>query len=373
MNENPNKYYAVAEPGNISEVTEPLLKFTADLAKNGAVTAQVNYGFKGWVAHHNSDIWAMTTMATGDPCWAAWPMGGIWLCENVWDRYAFSLDKNYLRNKAYPILKGAAEFALDLLVANKEGYLVTSPSTSPENHFYDQKGNRVAVSQGTTMDMALLRELFQHCINALNVLNIDADFKRRLQQTLPKLLPFRVGSQGQLNEWEFDYSDTLKEWEPNHRHISHLIALWPLSQINRSTPELLVAARKSMELRNTGGYHPDRAGMWARMLDGDKALASLNINYPTVYDSPFGGFAEMLMQSHAGTIDILPALPSMWKSGKIKGLRARGNYEVDIEWENNQLKKADIRSYSGGIPAVTVNGAVINMKTDNRIGFTTIK
>lgn len=373
LNENPNKYYAVAEPANIGEVTEPLIKYVGDLAKNGAVTANVNYGFKGWVAHHNSDIWAMTTMATGDPCWANWPMGGIWLCENVWDRYDFNRDKNYLRNTAYPILKGASEFALDLLISNKEGYLVTSPSTSPENHFFDQKGNRVAVSQGTTMDMALLRELFQHTIEAGNVLSIDAAFRTKLQQTLSRLLPFGVGSQGQLNEWEFDYSDTLKEWQPNHRHISHVISVWPLSQINRKTPGLLAAARKSLDLRKTGGYHPDKAGMWARLLDGDKALASLNTNYPTVYDAPFGGFAEMLMQSHAGGIDILPALPKAWKSGRILGMKARGNYEVDIEWDNNQLKKATIRSFSGAIPVVTVTGTPVDTHTDPRIRFSMVK
>jgi alpha-L-fucosidase 2 len=373
LNENPNKYYAVAEPGNIGEVTEPLIKYVSDLATNGTVTAKISYGFHGWVTHHNSDIWAMTTMATGDPCWANWPMGGIWLCENVWDRYAFNLDKNYLRQQAYSILKGAAEFALDLLVTNKKGYLVTSPSTSPENHFFDQKGNRVAVSEGTTMDMALLKELFQHCIAAENVLGIDADFKRRLQQTLPKLLPFKIGSQGQLNEWEFDYSDTLKEWEPNHRHASHLISVWPLSQINRNTPELLAATRKSLELRKTGGYHPDKAGMWARLLDGDKCLASLGINYPTAYDSPFGGFAEMLMQSQSGAIDILPALPSSWANGKISGMKARGNYEVDIEWADHQLIKATIRSYSGNTPAATLIGKAIDLKNDKRIVFSLVK
>ncbi|MBC7886951.1 MAG: glycoside hydrolase family 95 protein [Ferruginibacter sp.] len=373
LNENPNKYYAVAEPGNIGEVTEPLLKFVGDLAKNGAVTAKVNYGFKGWVAHHNSDIWAMSTMATGDPCWALWPMGGIWLCENVWDRYDFRRDKNYLAKQAYPILKGAAEFALDLLVTNKEGYLVTSPSSSPENHFFDQKGRRVAVSQGSTLDMALLRELFGHCIEASIVLNTDATFRTKLQQTLPKLLPFRIGSQGQLNEWEFDYSDTLKEWETNHRHISHVISVWPLSQINRNSPELLAAARKSLELRKTGGYHPDKAGMWARLQDGDKALAALSLNFPVIYDSPFGGFAEMLLQSHTGAIDILPALPAAWSNGKIIGLRARGNYEVDIEWSDHELKKAVIRSYAGNTPAVTLFGKAIDIKKDTRISFTIVK
>ncbi|MBC7913462.1 MAG: glycoside hydrolase family 95 protein, partial [Pyrinomonadaceae bacterium] len=372
LNENPNKYYAIAEPGNIGEVTQPLLNYVGALAKNGAVTAKVNYGFNGWVAHHNSDVWAMTTMATGDPCWALWPMGGIWLCENIWDRYKFTSDKTYLKNTAYPILKGAAEFALDLLVTNKEGYLVTSPSSSPENHFFDKQGRRVAVSQGTTLDMALLRDLFQHCIEASDVMGTDASFKSKLQQTLPKMLPYRIGSKGQLNEWEFDYSDTLKEWEINHRHISHVISVWPLSQINRNTPELLAAARKSLELRGTGGYHPDKAGMWSRLLDGDKALAALSTSFPSLYDSPVAGFAEMLMQSHAGTIDLLPALPSTWKTGKIYGVRARGNYEIDIEWEKNQLKKAIIRSYSGTTPSVTIAGKSVNLK-DPRINFSVIK
>lgn len=369
LNENPQKYYAVAEPGNISEVTEPLIKFVRDLAKNGTETARINYGFKGWVVHHNSDIWAMTTMATGDPCWALWPMGGIWLCENVWDKYEFNSDKTYLKNTAYPILKGAAEFALDLLVTNKEGYLVTSPSSSPENHFFEEKGNRVAVSQGSTLDMALLRELFQHCIEASKVLGTDYDFRLKLEQTLPKLLPFRIGSKGQLNEWEFDYSENLKEWEANHRHISHAISVWPLSQINRNTPELLAATRKSLELRGSGGYHPDKAGMWARLLDGDKALAALNLRFPTVYDAPFGGFAELLLQSHAGSIDLLPALPTVWKNGKIAGIKARGNYEIDIEWENGALKNAEIRANQNLIPKVTIAGQPIDIKTDSRIKF----
>ncbi len=373
LNENPNKYYAVAEPGNLGEVTQPLLQYVGALAKNGAVTARVNYGFKGWVAHHNSDVWAMTTMATGDPCWANWPMGGIWLCENVWDRYKFSGDKKYLRQEAYPLFKGAAEFALELMVLNKEGFLVTSPSTSPENHFFDAQGQRVAVSQGTTLDMALLRQLFGHCIEATSVLGIDAAFKAKLQATLPKMLPFRIGSQGQLNEWEFDYSDTLKEWQPNHRHVSHVISAWPLSQINRQTPELLAAARKSLELRGSGGYHPDKAGMWARLLDGDKALAALVLSYPTNYDSPFGGFAEMLLQSQAGSLDILPALPAAWQGGKISGLRGRGNYEIDIEWAGGQLTRAAIRSYASGTPLVTVRGQAVNLKTDRRIDFKLVK
>ncbi|MBC8054264.1 MAG: glycoside hydrolase family 95 protein [Sphingobacteriaceae bacterium] len=369
LNENPNKYYAIAEPGNIGEVTQPLINFVGALAKSGTSTAKINYGFNGWVAHHNSDIWAMTTMAPGDPCWALWPVGGMWLCENVWDRYKFTADTSYLRNTAYPILKGAAQFALDLLVANKDGYLVTSPSTSPENHFFDETGRRVAVSQGTTMDMALIRTLFKHCIEASDVLETDAAFKTRLQHTLSKLLPYGIGSKGQLNEWEFDYSAKLKEWEPNHRHISHVIAVWPLGEINRTTPELLLAARKSLELRKTGGYHPDKAGMWSRLLDGDKAREALRLTYPAVYDAPFGGFSEMLMQSHTDAIDLLPALPKAWKKGKVAGLRARGNYEIAIEWENNKLKKANIRSYNGTTPQVTIAGKAVDLKSDKRVDF----
>lgn len=373
LNENPEKFYSLAEPANIGETTEPFISYVHDLTITGAQIAKVNYGFHGWVTHHNSDVWAMSEMAVGDPCWADWPVGGFWLTQTVYERYAFSQDKNYLRQTAYPIMKGAAEFALDLMVTNKDGYLVTSPSTSPENHFFDAVGNRVAVSEGSTMDMTLIRELFQHCIQESAVLGIDADFSAKLKSALPKILPYKIGTQGQLNEFEFDFTDGIKEWEVNHRHASHLISVWPLSQINKNTPELLAAAHKSLELRKSGGYHPDKAGMWARMLDGNRCLAALSLNYPTMYDAPSGGFAEMLLQSQTGDIDILPALPSAWVSGKILGLRARGNYEVDIEWADHQLKKATIRSYSANIPVVTVIGKKVDYKSDARISVVIVK
>jgi hypothetical protein len=368
LNENPEKYYATAEPANLGETVEPEIAFVNDLSKNGAITAKVDYGFHGWVVHHNSDVWAMTTMVQGDPCWADWPVGGFWLSQALWERYAFGLDKAELRTKIYPVLKGASEFALDLLVpsgpAEGVGYLVTSPSTSPENHFIDPAtGQRVAVSRGSTMDMALVRQLFENTIASSEALGVDPDFRAKLQATLPKLLPFRIGSQGQLQEWAMDF----KEWEPTHRHASHLVSVSELNQITAAQPELFAAARVSEDLRKTGGYHPDKAALWARLLEGDKALAALGTHFPTMYDSPPAGFAEMLLQSQIEAINLLPALPTSWESGEILGLRARGGYEVDIRWANHQLVAATIRSLAGSTPLVEVEGKVVDLSKDPRI------
>jgi alpha-L-fucosidase 2 len=364
LNENPEKYYATAEPANLGETVEPEIDFVNNLAVNGAITARVDYGFHGWVVHHNSDVWAMTTMVGGDPCWADWPVGGFWLSQALWERYAFGLDKTELRTRIYPVLKGAAEFALDLLVSDGKGHLVTSPSTSPENHFFDPATNqRVAVSRGSTMDMALVRQLFQNTIAGSEALGIDPQFRARLQAALPQLLPFQIGSQGQLQEWSSDF----KEWEPMHRHSSHLVSVSELSQITSAQPDLFAAARVSEDLRKTGGYHPDKAALWARLLQGDKALAALGTRFPSMYDSPPAGFAELLLQSHAGAIDLLPALPTSWEKGEVLGLRARGGYEVDIHWTDHKLTDATIRSLTGPTPLVKIAGEIIDPKKDARI------
>lgn len=368
LNENPQKHYSLAEPGNIGETVMPLINFITDLSKKGAGTARTNYGFRGWVTHHNSDVWAMTTMAPGSAKWSCWPVGGIWLTQHVWERYAFSMDQTYLRNTAYPIMKGAVEFALDLLVDNGRGQLVTSPSTSPENQFVSPNdGAGVAVSRGSTADMSLVRELFANYLKAAGTLGLDATLQQEVRTAQGKLLPYKVGSKGQLQEWSEDFVET----EPTHRHISNLLSVWPMSQITqRGTPTLFAAARKSMELRGSGGYHPDKAAMWARMLDGDKAAAALDGSWPTLYEARYSGFSEMLMQSHTGDIDLLPALPTAWSAGKVLGLRARGNYEVDVVWSGGNLVSCTIRSFSGTTPTVRVKGVLVNPATDSRITLT---
>lgn len=378
ININAEMNYWPAEACNLSECHEPFLAYVRRIASNGSRTAKNFYGADGWALSHNADIWGQTNPVgnggQGDPVWANWYMGSPWVCQHLFDHYRFTGNRAYLEQEAYPTMRGAALFCLDWLVEDKDGYLVTAPSTSPENKFVVEDGGAYGVSVGTTMDMSIIYDLFVNTMEASEILGCDDALRQRLKSAMAKFPPLQIGKRGNLQEWMHDY----KEAEPQHRHVSHLFGLHPGRQILPFvSPDLARACRRTLELRGDGGTGWSLAwkiNFWARLLDGDHAYLLLRnlltlvgdksegyggggsyanlfcAHPPFQIDGNFGslaGMTEMLLQSHADELHLLPAFPSAWKSGEVSGLCGRSAFVVDMAWSEGRLAKAKVHSKQG--------------------------
>ncbi|MFB4332385.1 glycoside hydrolase family 95 protein [Paenibacillus sp. CR_12] len=397
-NINTEMNYWPAETTRLSECHEPLIQMIRELSVSGARIAKIHYGARGWVAHHNVDLWRMASPSDGRAMWAFWPMGGAWLCRHLWERYQFHPDLEYLRETAYPLMRGAALFCLDWLIEDGKGHLVTSPSTSPENQFLTAEGLPCSVSAGSTMDMAIIRDLFHNCIEASQLLEQDDELREEWKAAVARLLPYAIDDEGRLMEWSKPYPEA----EPGHRHVSHLYGLYPGSDITlQDTPQLAEAAYRTLMSRiDHGGGHTGWSCVWlinlfARLQQPEKAYdyvrtlisRSMHPNLlgdhpPFQIDANFGGSAglvEMLLQSHLDAIQLLPALPKAWAEGSVRGLKARGGFIVDMEWKGGILASASITSTHGRICRIQYSqplavrredGSVVT--TGDRLSFETV-
>jgi alpha-L-fucosidase 2 len=405
VNINTEMNYWIAEVCNLSEFHQPLFDLVERVYKQGQRTAREMYGLPGWVAHHNIDLWGHSTPVGryeehGDPCcYGFWPLGSGWLCRHLWEHYAFHGDRDFLRDTAFPLIRGAVEFYLAYLVEHG-GYLVTIPSTSPENLFVAEDGDNHSVSLASTMDIAIIRELLASFVTVCQELDLEDPLVEEVEKALALLPPYRIGRYGQLQEWFIDY----EEVDPHHRHLSHLYGLYPGDQIDpEGTPELAKACEVTLERRGdegTGWSLAWKASLWARLKNGDKAFSLLERQlrrieksdvatvgggtYPNLLcahppfqiDGNFGitaAIAEMILQSQTGRIVLVPALPKTWSKGRVVGLRARGGFTLSFSWENGTVVTCEITSDRAESCQVVLNGIEVEALFDRNGNFAYVK